>query len=160
MTTMLLRQPVAAAPAVVWESLTDPGQMNAWSTARIELVGFGDRQRADGVGAVRRVYLPYSGLPLTEVIHASEPPYHLGYTVVGGVPLLREHTGRITVTPAGRDAPEIRWAGVMRLEARGLASVAARVIAGERRGWLRRRDGLAPGHVGGGAATAWVQACW
>ncbi|HLS00106.1 MAG TPA: DUF5995 family protein [Mycolicibacillus parakoreensis] len=148
MTTMLLRQPVAAAPAVVWESLTDPGQMNAWSTARIELVGFGDRQRADGVGAMRRVYLPYSGLPLTEVIHASEPPYHLGYTVVGGVPLLREHTGRITVTPAGGDAAEIRWEVVMRFEAPGLATVAARLIEGELRRSLRRLAELAPRPAG------------
>lgn len=144
MTTMLLRQPVAAPPSRVWESLTDPRQMNAWSTARIELVGFGDRQRADGVGAMRRVYLPYSGLPLTEVIHASEPPNHLGYTVIGGIPLLREHTGRITVTPAGADAAEIRWEVVMRFEAPGMAVVAARLIEGELRRSLRRLAELAP----------------
>lgn len=142
--TMALRQQVAAPVNVVWELLTDPQRMNTWSTARIELADPGDRQRPDGVGALRRVYLPHGGGRLTEVVHAAEPPHFFGYTVVGGAAALREHTGRIVVLPAGDDEAQIRWDVAVQFAVPGLDVLTQCLIEGELRRSLRRLAELAP----------------
>lgn len=144
MVTLVVQQPVAAPPAVVWTLLTDPERMNTWSSARIELIDAGDRGRPDGVGTLRRVLLPRGAARLTEVIHAAEPPHRLGYTVVGGVAALREHTGTITITPAGDTGCAIRWAVVLRFALPGLAAVSKRLIGPELRRSLHRLAELAP----------------
>lgn len=144
MVTLVTQQPVAAPAAVAWTLLTDPDRMNTWSTARIELIDPGDRGRPDGVGALRRVLLPRGAARLTEVVHAAEPPHRFGYTVIGGVAALREHTGTITITPAGDAACTIRWEVVLRFAVPGLAAVSKRLIGGELRRSLRRLAELAP----------------
>lgn len=144
MTTLLLRRTVEAPAAVVWALLTDPDAMNTWSTARIELLDAGDRGRADGVGALRRVHLPGGRTRLTEVIHAAAAPHEFGYTVVGGAAALREHTGRISLHAAGAQSTEIRWEVVMRFAIPGMAAVIRPLIGRELATSLRRLAEVAP----------------
>jgi len=144
MTTLLLRRSVDAPADVVWALLTDPEAMNTWSTARIELLDAGDRGRADGVGALRRVHLPGGRTRLTEVIHTAAAPHELGYTVVGGVAALREHTGRISLRADGEHTTEIRWEVVMRFAIPGMAAVIRPLIGRELAASLRRLVELAP----------------
>ena len=144
MATIAARQSVAAPAATVWALLTDPHQMNTWSTARVELIDPGDRGRPDGVGALRRVHLPYGVAALTEVVHASAPPHHFGYTVVGGATALREHTGQITLLPTSSNAVELRWNVVARFALPGIERPTQCLIETELRRSLHRLAELAP----------------
>lgn len=145
--SIVLRQRVAAPPAVVWELVTDPGRMNEWSTARIELIDAGDGGRPDGVGTLRRVHLPGPGSTrLTEVVHESEPPHRFGYTVFRGAAVLREHRGDITIAAVdGGAASEIRWEVLMRFAIPGVGIAARQLIGVELARSLKRLADIAGG---------------
>ncbi|MEO6887219.1 MAG: DUF5995 family protein [Jatrophihabitantaceae bacterium] len=104
MLRMTFERNLRVAPSSAWQLLTDPVQMNQWSSARIESVAYGDGGHPGAVGALRRVRLPHRGGLLTEVIDRSEPPHLLQYRVVSGAPV-RHHGGTITIS----DDSHLRW---------------------------------------------------
>ena len=57
-----------------WRLLTDPEQMNKWSTARIDLVDGGPGDRPDTAGALRMVTLPDGKRKLREVVEYADEP--------------------------------------------------------------------------------------
>lgn len=81
------------SPEHAWRLLTDPEQMNRWSTAPIALDDPGVDGRADAVGALRTVTLPGSGTRLREVVEVADPPRLFRYRVYDGGPLLVSHAG-------------------------------------------------------------------
>ncbi|GAC58387.1 hypothetical protein GOHSU_38_00260 [Gordonia hirsuta DSM 44140 = NBRC 16056] len=114
------------SPATAWRLLTDPAQMNRWSTAPIRLSDNGIGERPDAVGALRTVTLPRGRARLREVVELTEYPYRFVYRVYDGGPLLLEHRGeqRLEARPRG-----CRLTWTVRLQvAGGLSRVLARVI--------------------------------
>lgn len=114
------------SPGTAWRLLTDPAQMNRWSTAPITLSDNGIGDRPDGMGALRKVTLPGRGSRLREVVELSEHPYRFVYRVHDGGPLLLDHLGeqRLEATPTGC---RLTWSVRLTL-AGGLSRLAARSI--------------------------------
>ncbi len=128
--SIVLEQYVDAAPARVWQLLTDPEQMNSWSTARIELKDSGAGRRPDGVGTLRAIHLPGRGGTLLEVVRESESPSHFVYVVFSGVAALRSPRGQISLSAKG-NGTDVRWQVDMEFAVPGLALVAGRLIGSE-----------------------------
>lgn len=117
---------LSCTPQALWPLLTDPEQMNRWSTAPITVADNGIGDRPDGTGALRTVTLPGRGKArLHEVIEWSEFPGRLVYRVHDGGPLLLDHRGeqQLTALPEGRC--RLTWTVELSL----LSSVASRVAA-------------------------------
>jgi uncharacterized protein YndB with AHSA1/START domain len=105
---LVLERSLGCPPEVAFALLTDPRQMNRWSSARIESLAPGDGGHPAGVGAMRRVPLPapMRGV-LEEVVERSDPPAHFVYRVIGGAPI-RDHRGRIELQQAA-EGSRLRW---------------------------------------------------
>jgi uncharacterized protein YndB with AHSA1/START domain len=90
----------------VWALLSQAERWKDWSNFTIaELERQGD-PAPDGVGAIRRFGFPmYTS---REEVVAFEPPTHLGYTMLKGLPL-REYRSDVTLTPAADGGTVITW---------------------------------------------------
>jgi hypothetical protein len=88
-----LRSELAAA----WTLLAEPAEMNRWSSARIESIAPGDGGHPCGVGALRRIHLPFRAGVLTEVIEREDAPHRIEYRVIAGAPV-RSHRGTIELS--------------------------------------------------------------
>ncbi len=104
-----LERQYTLSAAECWRRLTDPVAMNAWSSARVELIHAGDGERPDSVGTTRRVYIRSLGLtlPLDERVRESERPRRFVYTVERGAGI-RDHRGTITIREHDGRA-HVRW---------------------------------------------------
>lgn len=93
--------------------LTEHEAMWRWTPGvkRVELDPEGAPDR-NGLGAVRKIHMP--GMVLAEEVVGWLPPHWYEYRVVGGGPI-RDHLGRVEVTPEGDDRCTVRW----RIEFRG-----------------------------------------
>lgn len=111
-----------------WRLLTDPEQMNKWSTARIDLVDGGPGDRSDTAGALRMVTLPDGKRKLREVVEYADEPREFRYRVYDGGPLLLDHSGIQTLTPTGDGRTEVTWHVSMRLISAPLTHLLCRVI--------------------------------
>jgi uncharacterized protein YndB with AHSA1/START domain len=87
-------------PAVAWPYLTDPGRMNEWSDAHIELVTPGPGGRPDEPGAIRQATIRSLGATsrLVELVVESTRPERLVYRVTSGG-LIRNHRGVVELKP-------------------------------------------------------------
>ena len=114
----LLRR-IDAPVEVVWDLLTDHAAYADWTpvpTARLEVAGGAD---PDGVGAVR--FLGVGPIGTREEVVAYEPPRHLAYGVVGGLPVrdhradvhLRDGGGWTSLAYEGRFAPTVPGTGTV-----------------------------------------------
>lgn len=123
--------------------LTDPEQMNRWSTARIALRDPGVGDRPDGVGALRSVTLPGGRAKLREVVERSEFGRSFDYRVYDGGPALLDHSGRqeISETEAGC---ELTWTVRMQLVSRAATSLVAKRVHGQVAESLDLLAGLKP----------------
>lgn len=121
------RRELACSPGTAWRLLTDPDQMNRWSTALIALSDNGIGDRPDGMGALRVVTLPGGRSKLREVVELAEFPRRFVYRVHDGGPLLLSHRGEqlLEPTPAGCT---LTWTVDLTL-AGGLSRPVARPIA-------------------------------
>jgi Polyketide cyclase / dehydrase and lipid transport len=97
----------AAAVEVVWPLIGEAARWKEWSwMTRTSLLRPG-RPEPDGVGALRRFALGPAGS--REEVVEWDPPHHLGYVVVGGLPVrhyradveLDRHGGGTVVTWRG-----------------------------------------------------------
>jgi uncharacterized protein YndB with AHSA1/START domain len=102
-----------APPERVWALLADATTWPSWSgfdAAEIEQPGTDDPQ---GVGALRR--FRYGRIRSRERIVAFEPPRHVAYTLLSGLPL-RDYRGDVTLTPTDSGGTEITWQSRYRLK--------------------------------------------
>jgi len=99
----------ATSPApvdAVWALLADATTWPAWSdfaSAEIERPGADAPQ---GVGSRRR--FAYGRTRSYEEIVAFEPPRHVAYTLLSGLPL-RDYRGDVTLTPTADGGTDIHW---------------------------------------------------
>ncbi|MFW0790562.1 DUF5995 family protein [Gordonia sp. CPCC 205333] len=119
-----LTRQLSCPPEVAWQLLTDPDEMNRWSTAPIRLAQPGVGERPNTVGALRVVTLGARGTKLREVVEYTDFPHRFRYRVYDGGPFLLEHHGEqsIDATPNGC---RVTWTVEMRL----LSSLASHVLA-------------------------------
>lgn len=115
-------------PMTAWRLITDPEQMNAWSTARIDLVDGGPGDRPDTAGALRIVTLPDGKRKLREVVEYADAPREFRYRVYDGGPLLLDHSGVQTLAPTHDGRTVLTWQVSMRLISAPLSHLLCRVI--------------------------------
>ncbi|AVL99863.1 MxaD family protein [Gordonia iterans] len=139
------RRELVCSPAAAWRLLTDPDQMNRWSTAPITLSGNGIGDRPDGVGALRTVTLPRRGGRLREVVEEAVFPHRFVYRVYDGGPLLLDHLGEQTIAETATGC-RITWTVELRL-AGGVSGVVARSIGRQVGASLDRLERLADSAV-------------
>ncbi len=98
---------VAAPAERAFAVLSEHESMWRWTPGvkHVELDPPG-REHRNGLGAVRRIHAP--GMVLREEVVGWLPPHWYEYRVVGGAPI-RDHLGRIEVTPVGEDRCNVRW---------------------------------------------------
>jgi len=114
----------------VWPLLGEAERWRDWSfLTRATLLRHGAPER-DGVGALRRFAVGRLGS--TEEVVAFEPPRHLGYVAVKGLPV-RSYRADVTLEEQG-SGTEVTWAGSLEPLVPGTgALVAAYVRAAVRR---------------------------
>jgi hypothetical protein len=127
---------------VVWPLIGEAERWKEWSwMTRTYLLRPGDPE-PDGVGALRRFGVGPGGS--REEVVAWEPPHHLGYIVVSGLPV-RHYRSDVVLEKDG-DGTEIRWQGsfdeIVPGTGRLLRMVLQRMVGGFARRVGRYADGL------------------
>lgn len=89
---------VCAAPATVWNVVSDHTGMPRWTPFRRAVLERNGKPHPNGVGAVRSLYL--LGPPTREEVVEFEPPHRLRYRLLSGLPF-RDYVGEVTVEPEG-----------------------------------------------------------
>jgi uncharacterized protein YndB with AHSA1/START domain len=97
----------AAAPIEsVWALLSQAHTWKDWGTFTVAELEREGVPAPDGVGAIRRFGFPtYAS---REEVVAFEPPTHLGYTMLKGLPL-KGYRSDVHLTPAADGGTDIRW---------------------------------------------------
>ncbi len=100
---------VAAPAERMFAVLAEHESMWRWSPGikSVELDPPGPDDR-NGIGAVRRIQLVAGGVVLREEVVGWLPPHWYEYRVIGRAPI-RDHLGRVEVTPLGDDRCKARW---------------------------------------------------
>lgn len=97
----------AAAPVeAVWALLSQARSWREWGAFTVAELEREGEPAPDGVGAIRRF-----GFPLytsREEVVAFEPPMHLGYTMLRGLPLTG-YRSDVTLTPTPGGGTDISW---------------------------------------------------
>jgi Polyketide cyclase / dehydrase and lipid transport len=100
------------APAqAVWERVSDHANTHTWVlVARVRLLTPGVPP-PNGLGAVREVAFPERRMWTTiqERVTAFDAPRSFSYTIIKGMPGLRDHIGSLTVEPLGEDRSRLTW---------------------------------------------------
>ncbi|MGO3325832.1 DUF5995 family protein [Gordonia sp. (in: high G+C Gram-positive bacteria)] len=138
-----LRRDLDCSPEQAWTMLTEPDQMNRWSTARIELRDPGVGDRADGVGALRTVTLPGGRAKLREVVERSDFARSFDYRVYDGGPALLDHSGRQEITPTPTGCT-LTWTARMQLVSQTATTLLANRVRGQVAESLDLLAGLKP----------------
>jgi Polyketide cyclase / dehydrase and lipid transport len=94
-----------APPAEVWRWLADGASWSTWNNVQRSVLEREGVPAPDGVGAIRRFSVG-PGASREEVV-AFEPPRHLGYVLLSGLPL-RSYRADVELTPDG-DGTLIAW---------------------------------------------------
>jgi hypothetical protein len=125
--------PSAASNEVVFEVLADATRWREWAGFS---VGVSEWEREGepapgGVGAIRKLgRWPMFG---REEITEYDPPRHLGYTILSGLPVRGYHAD-IDLLPVEAGGTTIRWAGAFEPAVRGtgaaLEAVVGRIVHG------------------------------
>ena len=125
--------PCAAAREVVFEVLADATRWHEWAGVT---VGVSEWEREGdpapgGVGAVRKLgRWPMFG---REEITEYDPPHHLGYTILSGLPVRGYHAD-IDLVPGRDGGTTIRWSGAFEPSVWGtgaaLEAVVGRIVHG------------------------------
>jgi hypothetical protein len=122
-----------AAPTAVFEVLADATRWREWAGRTITV---SDWARAGepapgGVGAIRRLGRP-PAFTFEEILEY-DPPHHLAYTIVRGLPVRGYHADIDLLADAG-GGTTIRWAGAFEPKVPGsgalLAAVLGRIVHG------------------------------
>ena len=102
--------PCSAAREVVFDVLADATRWHEWAGVSVG-VSVWEREgepAPGGVGAVRKLgrWPMYGREEITEY----DPPHHLGYTILSGLPVRGYHAD-VDFVPDGHGGTTIRWAG-------------------------------------------------
>jgi uncharacterized protein YndB with AHSA1/START domain len=105
---------------VVWALLEDHRGYSAWNPfPQAELEREGETS-PNGVGAIR--FLGAGPAGAREQMLAHEPPRHLAYTILSGVPV-RNYRADVVLTETADGGTDIRWTGGFESAPPGLARV-------------------------------------
>ena len=133
MSTYELTAESSAPPASVFEVLADATRWREWA-GRIITESAWAREgdpAPGGVGAIRRLGRP-PVFALEEILEY-DPPHHLGYTIVRGVPVRGYHAD-IDLGPTTDGGTVIQWVGAFEPKVPGtgglLAAILERVVRG------------------------------
>lgn len=102
---------IPAAAQAVWNRISDHAQTHTWVlAARVRLLTPGDPS-PNGVGAIREVSFPGRPLwsTLKERVTAFSAPSTFSYTIISGMPGIRDHLGTLTVTPVDASHCTLTW---------------------------------------------------
>lgn len=96
----------------VWALLSDASAWKDWAAFTVSELERTGEPEPDGVGAIRRFGFPvYTS---REQVLEFDPPRHLAYTLLAGIPL-RNYRADVTLTPGVGGGTDIEW--VSRFEA-------------------------------------------
>jgi uncharacterized protein YndB with AHSA1/START domain len=105
--TVVVSRRVDAPVEVVWSLVAEARRWKEWGAFTVaELEREGD-PAPDGVGAVRRFGFPMYAS--REEVVAFEPPTHLGYVMLQGLPV-PGYRSDVTLTAVDGGGTELRWA--------------------------------------------------
>ena len=103
--TVVVTRHVDAPVEAVWSLVAEAARWKEWGSFTVaELVREGD-PAPDGVGAIRRFGFP--SFTSQEEVVAFDPPTHLGYVMLKGLPIAG-YRSDVTLRPL--DGTELRWA--------------------------------------------------
>jgi uncharacterized protein YndB with AHSA1/START domain len=136
----------AASPQAVFDLLADASGWPRWAgplIARASWEREGDPPPG-GVGAIRK----FGRWPQTsrEQIVAYDPPHHLAYRVLSGVPV-RDYRADIDIAPEGAGTM-LRWRATFTPKIPGTGALFARVLRAIVGGFARRAAKFAVGEPG------------
>jgi uncharacterized protein YndB with AHSA1/START domain len=89
---------VQAAPATVWDVISDHTGMPRWTPFRRAVLERPGQPHPNGVGAVRSLHLV--GPPTREEVLEFEPPHRIRHRLLSGLPF-RDYVGQISIEPEG-----------------------------------------------------------
>src|SRR6478736_1919847 len=128
--------PCSAAPEVVFDVIADATRWKDWAGPMITVSEWereGD-PAPGGVGAVRKLGRPPAFA--REQIVEYDPPHHLAYTIVRGIPVRGYHADvDLVPTPGGGTA--IRWAGASEPKIPGTGALFAAALGRIVHGYAR-----------------------
>ncbi|MCZ4552662.1 SRPBCC family protein [Gordonia rubripertincta] len=114
-----------------WRLMTDPDEMNRWSSAKIVGNDPGVDDRFDRAGALRTVITPAPiRSVLREVVVAAEQPEVFAYRVYAGPATVRHHNGRIEIAETATGCA-VRWTVEMAFVVPGLGALVERGLRRE-----------------------------
>jgi uncharacterized protein YndB with AHSA1/START domain len=118
--------PSSASPPAVFEVLADATRWREWAGRMITVSDWareGD-PAPGGVGAIRRLGRP-PAFALEEILEY-DPPHHLAYTIVRGLPVRGYHADIDLAAAVGGTI--IRWAGAFEPKVPGTGALLAAVL--------------------------------
>ena len=126
MSTYELTVASSAPPVAVFEVLADATRWREWAGRTVTV---SDWERAGdpapgGVGAIRRLGRP-PAFALEEILEY-DPPHHLAYTIVRGLPVRGYHADIDLLAADGGTA--IRWAGAFEPKLPGTGALFAAIL--------------------------------
>lgn len=131
MRVLELKQDLSCTPEQAWRLLTDPDQMNRWSSAKIVGNDPGVDDRYDRAGALRKVITPAPiRSVLREVVVAARQPESFEYRVYAGPATVRHHQGRIGIVEASGGCT-VTWTVEMDFVAPGIGALVERGLRNE-----------------------------
>lgn len=131
MRTLELTQDLSCTIEQAWRLMTDPDQMNRWSSAGIVGNDPGVDDRYDRAGALRTVITPAPVRSvLREVVVAAAQPEWFEYHVYAGPATVRHHQGRIDFSRIDAGC-RITWTVEMDFVVPGIGALVERGLRGE-----------------------------
>ena len=107
MAEVVVRRTLRQPPPQVWAVLSDHGSMATWLPLRRSDLGVPGATTRDGVGAVRALHLV--GPAVREQVTAFDPPHRLAYQLLSGIPVVRDYTGEVVLTPTTTGGTDLVW---------------------------------------------------
>lgn len=133
-----LDQALPCTAEQAWRLMTDPKQMNRWSSATIVGNDPGVDDRFDRAGALRTVITPAPiRSVLREVVVAAQQPEVFSYHVYAGPATVRHHQGRIEIADTAAGCT-VRWTVEMEFVVPGLGALVERGLRKELGASLRK----------------------
>ena len=127
MSTYELTVASSAPPVAVFEVLADATRWREWAGRTVTVSDWervGD-PAPGGVGAIRRLGRP-PAFALEEILEY-DPPHHLAYTIVRGLPVRGYHAD-IDLLAATDGGTAIRWAGAFEPKVPGTGALFAAIL--------------------------------
>jgi uncharacterized protein YndB with AHSA1/START domain len=114
-----------AAPDAVWALLADATTWPAWSDFEEATIERPDADGGQGVGSLRR--FRFGRTRSREEIVAFEPPRHVAYVLLSGLPL-RDYRGDVELTPTATGGTDIHWHSEFRPKIPGTGPMVVRKL--------------------------------